>query len=64
MKWVPGFYPCYAKVIVRPKQEKTEKALTSAVIKMLAKAPPKREKKVLTPVSSEEMKKELLLKKQ
>ena len=54
----------YAKVIVRPKQEKTEKALTSAVIKMLAKAPPKREKKVLTPVSSEEMKKELLLKKQ
>ena len=52
----------YAKVIVRPKQEKTEKALTSAVIKMLAKAPPKREKKVLTPVSSEEMKKELLLK--
>ena len=50
--------------VIRPKQEKTEKALTSAVIKMLAKAPPKREKKVLTPVSSEEMKKELLLKKQ
>ena len=52
----------YAKVIARPKQEKTETALTSAVIQMLAKAPPKREKRVLTPVSSEEMKKELLSK--
>ena len=45
----------YSKVIARSKQEKTEQALTKAVLKLLKRHPDTSKKKALTPVSLAEM---------